>query len=243
MSALVALALAGQLIGATAGIFPVASAEASASVTPVVVAGPSFTGQAQPQLQFDTTRFDSLTALSLHSLLEIAVENGLPTRPLINLAYQGAARRASGARILVVVREHMAAMGNARDALGAATPANELDAGASALRAGLDARTLSAVRATRAYGAAEVPLVVLTDIFKRGVPLTAARDAVTALARMPGSDDALRGLQSTVARNAPRGPGMAVDALNRYLRGAVSGAPPSSAPATTDRTPIRPPSP
>ena len=36
---------------------------------------------------------------------------------------------------------------------------------------------------------------------------------------------------------------LAVDALNRYLRGTVSGGNPPSAPATTDRKPIRPPSP
>lgn len=242
MSVLASLAFAGQLLAAT-GLLPdsssvgIATAEAGQAMVQPEVQRPL-----QPE-PFDATRFDSLTALSLRSLLDIADENGLPTRPLVNLALQGAARKASGARILEVVREHMAAMSNAREALGATTPANELDAGASALRAGLDARALSAVRATRPIGTAEVPLVVLTDIFKRGVPLTAARDAVTAIARMPGSDDALRGLQSTVARNAPRGPGMAVDALNRYLRATVSGSPPPPAPAAADRQPIRPPSP
>lgn len=238
---LLALALSGQLVGATAGIVP--SLQGSMPLrTAAQVVRPDST-RPQPELSFDTTRFDSLTALSLRSLLEIAVENGLPTRPLINLALQGAARRASGAKILEVVREHTAALANARDALGPTTPANELDAGASALRAGLDARTLAAIRATRPVGTAEVPLVVLTDIYQRGVPQNAARDAVTTIARMPASDDALRGLQLTVAKNAVRGPGMAMDALNRYLRGTVSRAPPSTAPATTDRKPIRPPTP
>ncbi len=235
-SSLVALALAGQMVGVTAGVLGDAS---SSAMQPPAQVQPSL----QPPVQFDATRFDSLTALSLRSLLEIAVENQLPTRPLINLALQGAARKASGARILEVVRDHSAALSRAREVLGPTTPVDELDAGASALRAGLDAGALAAVRATRPVGTALVPLMVLTDIVKRGVPQVAARDAVAAIARMPGSDDALRGLQSTVAKNAVRGPGMAVDALNRYLRGTVSGARPPSAPATSDRKPIRPPSP
>jgi hypothetical protein len=85
--------------------------------------------------------------------------------------------------------------------------------------------------------------MVLTDIVQRGIPSIPARDAVTSIARMPSSDDALRGLRETVAKNSVRGPGMAVDAMNRYVKGTVSGAIPTSAPATPDRKPIRPPSP
>ena len=84
-------------------------------------------------------------------------------------------------------------------------------------------------------------LVVLTDVVKRGVPAATAREAVSAIARMPKSDDALLGLQSTVAKNSQRGPGMALDALNRYVRGTVSGAVSPSTPATSDRKPVRPP--
>jgi hypothetical protein len=231
-----AVVLAGQLLGAPSNGVNLPLAQPSASVE-------SAPPQGQPPVQFDASRFDSLTALSLRSLLEIAVENNLPTKPLINLALQGAARKASGPRILQIVREHSSAMMQAREALGPTSTVDELDAGASAIRAKVDERALSAVRETRAVGTAVVPLTVLTDIVIRGVPQTAARDAVTTIARMPSSDDALRGLQSTVAKNAVRGPGMAMDALNRYLRSTVSGAPPSAAPATTDRKPIRPPSP
>jgi len=110
------------------------------------------------------------------------------------------------------------------------------------LRSGIDPKVLVAIRATRPAGTAVMPLMVLTDIVRRGVPMATARDAVTSIARMPRSDDALLGLQVTVARNSVRGPGMAVDALNRYLRGTVQGSNPPSAPATGDRKPIRPPS-
>ncbi len=232
------LALAGQLIGATVGMLP---------PPPRVDPRDDFpTAQAQPplkQVPFDATRFDSLTAAGLRELLDSATGQGIPTAPLINRALEGAARRVDGRSILRVVRAHATALLLAREILGPTTPVAELDAGATALRAGVDVRDLAAIRSARTAGTAVIPLMVLTDIVQRGVPVLTAREAVTTIARMPSSDEALRGLQASVAKNAVRGPGMAVDALNRYLRGTVSGSNPASAPATTDRKPIRPPSP
>lgn len=191
------------------------------------------------QVVFDASRFDSLTANALRSLFEDAAAIGLPTRPLVNRALEGAARRTSSDRILRVVREHAIALQEAKRTLGDRSTEDELEAGAIALRAGLDGRALEAVRASRPTGQAVVPLVVLTDIVRRGVPVGSARDAVNQLARTPRSDDVLLGLQALVAKNAQRGPGMALDALNRYVKGAGSLAP--STPATTDRKPVRPP--
>jgi len=187
-----------------------------------------------PQGQFDAARFDTLTANALRVLLDDAAAKGLPTAPLINRALEGAARRVGGQRILSVVRAHAAA-------LAEGSTVAELDAGATALRAGIDAKTLGVVRSTRPAGTAVTALVVLTDVVKRGVPASTAREAVTAIARIPRSDDALLGLQATVAKNSQRGPGMALDALNRYVRGTVSGAVSPSTPATSDRKPVRPP--
>ncbi|WP_353269238.1 hypothetical protein [Gemmatimonas sp.] len=192
-------------------------------------------------VRFDASRFDSLTANALRSLFDEAAEMGLPVRPLINRALEGAARRMPGDRILRVVREHAAALQTAKRALGDGSTEDELEAGAIAVRAGLDERTLESVRSTRPAGQAVVPLVVLTDIVRRGVPAPSAREAVQQLARTPRSDEVLMGLQATVAKNAQRGPGMALDALNRYVRGTGSSSPVT--PATTDRKPVRPPDP
>lgn len=193
------------------------------------------------QGQFDAARFDTLTANALRLLLDEATVRGLPTAPLINRALEGAARRVSGAKILNVVRAHALALLQAKAILGDGSTVAELDAGADALKAGIDAKTLTAVRSTRAAGTAVTALVVITDVVRRGVPMSTARDAVTTIARIPRSDDALLGLQSTVAKNAQRGPGMALDALNRYVRGTVTGAVSPSTPATSDRKPVRPP--
>ena len=244
MHALGAAALLGfgTLIGALtgSGIAVPASGSESAAVPQVTTLPP----QQLQQVPFDAARFDTLTARLLGEIFDGAAARGLPTSPLINLALEGAARRANGAKIVKVVKDHALALADSREALGPTATVAELASGASALRAGVDTRTLQAVRASRPNGSVEMPLMVLTDFMTRGIPLTNAREAVTMLSRMPrNSDELLLGLQSTVAKNAVRGPGMALDAMNRYVRGTVSGSAPPSTPATTDRKPIRPPTP
>jgi hypothetical protein len=222
-----------------------ATASVPAAADTIVVANSRKTQPApttvvqRDQVAFDASRFDTLTANALRLLFDDAAEMGLPVRPLVNRALEGAARRTASDRILKVVREHAIALQQAKRALGNQSTEDELEAGAIALRAGLNDRALETVRASRPVGQAVVPLVVLTDIVRRGVPVSNARDAVNQLARTPRSDDVLLGLQALVAKNAQRGPGMAVDALNRYVKGAGSLAP--STPATTDRKPVRPP--
>jgi hypothetical protein len=148
--------------------------------------------------------------------------------------------RASSSKILSAVRAHYAAMIDARAALGDDASESELDSGAEAIRLGIDARALVSIRATRpVMGSAVSALVVVTDLVKRGIPSNKARDAVTALARASRSDEPLNGLQQLVARNAERGPGMAQDALERYLR---TNAPGNASPATSKPV-TRPPGP
>lgn len=229
------LSLTGHLLGFPASGF-------TDSFVSRAESGANNSGLVQPaQVQFDAARFDSLTAANLRIIFQAAADQGIPTGPLINRALEGAARKVHPSKILQVVRDYSAAMSQAREALGVNAPASELEAGASALISGLDLKAVAEVREVRPTGTAVVPLTVLTDIVKRGVPAKTARQAVTSLAKMPGSDDALRGLQVTVAKNAIRGPGMAVDALNRYLRGTNPGANPQTPPVTPDRKPIKPP--
>jgi hypothetical protein len=203
---------------------------------------PVATAAKPSKVDFDSSRFDAPTATALRGLFDDALEMGLPVRPLINRALEGAARRMPGERILRVVREHAMALHQAKQALGARSGEDELEAAAIALRAGLDEGAVETVRASRATGQVVVPLVVLTDLVRRGVPVANASEAVTTLARQPRSDDVLLGLQATVAKNAQRGPGMALEALKRYVRANV--IPPAvAAPLPQERKPVRPPDP
>jgi hypothetical protein len=191
---------------------------------------------------FDADRFDSLTASALRGLFDDALELGLPVRPLVNRALEGAARRVPSERIVRVVREHAAALHQAKRALGDPSREDELEAAAIALRAGLNEDAVESMRASRGRESVVVPLVVLTDLVRRGVPMANAQTAVARLARVPRSDDLLLGLQATVAKNAQRGPGMALDALNRYVQ-STGATPAAVAPISPDRKPVRPPEP
>ena len=231
--------LAAQLASATMPAGPtdtilVGQARAPTSQTAVA--------RREPQA-FDASRFDSLTATALRALFDDAAAAGLPVRPLVNRALEGAARRTTSERILRVVREHALALRDAKQALGERSTDDELEAGAIALRAGLDRRALELVRGSRPKAPVVVPLVVPTDLVRRGVPAATAQEAVAALGRAPRADDALLGLQATVAKNAQRGPGMAVDALHRYVKAVIVTSPDAATSTSSDRKPVRPPAP
>jgi hypothetical protein len=234
------LLLAAQLSAQLATtVLPAARAVVSDTVPVVTAPARPLGGVPQPG-QFDASRFDSLTAISLRSIFDEAYDRGLPVRLLVNRALEGAARRVSGPRILRVVREFSDALAAAKFALGDGSTEAELDAAATAIRAGIEPRTIAGLRTTRPAGTAVTALVVLTDLVGRGVPLPTAREAVTTLATQSRSDESLTGLQQTVAKNSQRGPGMALDALNRYVRGTTSGAVP---PGGSAGKPVRPPDP
>jgi hypothetical protein len=177
----------------------------------------------RPAQQFDVTRFDSLTASALRGIIDSAAAKGLPTRPLINLALQGAARRAVRSMILNTVRAHASAMEEARRILGIRSSAGELDACAMAMRQGVDGGTMSLLRQARAGNTIIKPCVALTDLIGRGVPFADANNAVITISRLPRSDDFLDTMLSLVAKNALRGgPTMAVEVLQRYVRETVA---------------------
>ena len=175
--------------------------------------------------KWDPTRFDSATAVGVKAVLDSAIMHGLPYLALYNYALQGTAWRKSGTEIISKTRSYMVAMLDARAALGDNSTESELGAGADALRAGLDGKALQGIRAVRPTpGTALTALVVASDFLSRGISASQAREAVTALARTSKSDDGLNAAQSLVARNAERGPGMARDALDRYVKTTVGGA-------------------
>lgn len=196
--------------------------------------------QAQPG-RWDPSRFDSATAVGVKAWLDSATVHGLPSLTLYNHALQGAALRKSGSEILIKTRQLFVAMLDARAALGEGSTESELASGAELIRAGMDGKSLQAIRDVRpASGSAVTALVVTADLLKRGIPGNQARDAVTALGRASRSDDGLNAAQSLVARNSERGPGMARDALDRYVKSNVGGAQ-KNAPAKPVTRPPGPP--
>ena len=176
----------------------------------------------RPAQQFDVSKFDSATAVSLRAILDSAAVRGLPTAPLINLSLQGAARRVVGSRILAVVRAHASAMEDTRRIIGVRSSRSEIDACATAMRAGVDGGTMAQLREARTGSSIIKPCVIVTDLIQRGVPFATANNAVLVVSRWSRSDEALDELQTLVAKNQTRGgPTMAVEAIQRYLREAA----------------------
>ena len=219
------LALAVLLNCTTASWLPAA---AVASNTIPDLSGPIWAPALQQLTQpgrWDPTRFDSATAVGVKAWLDSATAHGLPYGPLYSNALMGSAWRTSGKEIVNRTRLFFIAMLDARAALGEGSTESELATGAELIRAGMDGKALQAIRGVRpSTGSALTALVVAADFVKRGIPTNQARDAVTALGRASKSDEGLNAAQALVARNAERGPGMARDALDRYVKSNAGGA-------------------
>lgn len=182
-----------------------------------------------------TGRLDAGTRAAVEALVDSARQGGLPGDPLVRKALEGASKGADGARIVAAVRRLSGDLLAARDALGGASTAEELVAGAAALRAGAPASALRQVRSVRSGATVAVHLAVLADLLADGVPADTAAAAVVALARATVRDADLVAFRQSVDRDIALGasPGAAANVrVNSTARTAEAGttAPAPSAP-------------
>lgn len=175
----------------------------------LVAAAPA--AQAQSPWQ---DRVDPATAALVQVQLDSAVADGLPTGPLVSKTLEGAAKRAPSAGIVGAVRTLRVQMGTARAALGSAASADEIEAGALALRAGLTGDRLARYRTARPEGSVAFALAVTVDLIARGVP---APDAAEAISRAAGTrrDTDLAILRDRVLYDIGRGTAPAASLQSR----------------------------
>jgi hypothetical protein len=169
------------------------------------------------------------TRTTLERLVDSVRAAGLPVDPLYSKAQEGVFRGADDARVLAAVRRLAHDLGDARSALGEAATAEEITAGANALRAGIVTNDLSRLsearsREARARGRPAdhpltVALVVLADLATRGVPPSLAAASVHELVTRNVSDVALNSFRQTVERDlmSGRSPASALDARTRSI--------------------------
>jgi hypothetical protein len=153
----------------------------------------------------------------------------------MSTAFEGAARRVGGERIVAAVRAQATALETARKALGPASEA-ELVAGASALRAGLAPDSLARLRTARS-GSTVVPLVVIADMIARGVPAATASTEVIAAARAGTRDEDFLRLRDHVAREIRSGasPGEAARAQSKAMMLEIAARSRAAPPAVRPR--------
>lgn len=150
----------------------------------MAVAGSAAVAQ-EPRLQ---GRLPDPTREAVDALLDSARAVGLPTEPLVDRALEGASKGASGDRIVAAVGRLAAELETARTALGDHAAAEELTAGASALRAGAEPDALVRLRRSRPGQSLTVAASVLADLVAVGVPVDTAVSAVLTLATVDDAD-------------------------------------------------------
>ncbi|HLS48045.1 MAG TPA: hypothetical protein VK012_05960 [Gemmatimonadales bacterium] len=133
-------------------------------------------------------RLDPAVASRVRLLVDSAVAGGLPARPLVNKALEGASKGAAGNRIIVAVQSLAADLRSARAALGPGATEPELVAGVGALRAGAGADVLARVKEARGSSSVLLPLAVLTDLVAEGIPVDRAAGVVLELAGRGAGD-------------------------------------------------------
>ena len=162
------------------------------------------------------------TRATLERLIDSARVAGLPVDPLYSKVREGVFRAADDERVLAAVRLLTRDLGDARSALGDGAGAEEIAAGANALRAGLQPGDLSRLRESRGRRDGHpltVALVVLADLATRGVPPAMATASVNELVARDVSDGSLLSFRQNVERDlvSGRSPASALDARTRAM--------------------------
>ena len=162
------------------------------------------------------------TRAALERIIDSARVAGLPVDPLYSKVREGVFRSADEPRVIAAVQRLGRDLGDARAALGDSVGAEEIVAGANALRAGIKPAELSRLRDAR--GRTErhpltVALVVLADLATRGVPPAMAAASVNELVARNVSDGSLLSFRQSVERDlvGGRSPASALDARTKSM--------------------------
>lgn len=197
-------------------------------------------GTAQPSLP---ARLGAPAQAAIVAIMDSARAAGLPTTPLAAKAAEGVLKGADDARIVAAVRSLAKALGDARTALGPAADASVLDAGASALRAGVTPAALHSLgeagAAPSGTPALATALVTLVDFVAKGVPPALASQSIEQLLKLGAPESRFETLRSQVESDIKGGqsPEAAVTARVRtnvqQLGQPGAPHPPSSVPEST----------
>jgi hypothetical protein len=181
------------------------------------------------------SRLDPNTRFAVEVIIDSARVAGVPTRPLLLKALQGAAYHADNKRIIAAVRAVFHAELDVRVALGftLTNTDSEWEAGVSALQAGVPLESLAKFRGDHARRPLLRALVTLTDLIQRGVPVPEASSAILQLWYRGAGESDIYGLWKNVDQDIHSGqnPGTALQQRMREIPvGVTPGAkiPPAS---------------
>jgi hypothetical protein len=124
---------------------------------------------------------DSVTQAAVVRELTLARARGLPMQPLMAKLREGQIKRAAPDRIRHAVSALASRLDSARSALGAASNAAELVAGADAIAAGVDMASIRLVRTASGTRDVSAPLGALAQLVASGVPRRRATQMIVEL--------------------------------------------------------------
>jgi hypothetical protein len=124
---------------------------------------------------------DSATQAAVVRELSRARSRGLPVQPLVAKVREGQVKRAAPERIRLAVAALATRLDSAHAALGPASSAAEIVAGADAIAAGVSTTTLRRVRAAGGSRDLSAPLGALAQLVASGVPSRRATEMVLEL--------------------------------------------------------------
>jgi hypothetical protein len=150
-----------------------------------------------------TARLDSVTLPQVEAVLTVAQRRGLPLEPLVQKALEGASKGAPGPRIVSAVDAMLADLTRAQEGLGRRANADELVAGAAALRAGATLEMVDQLRRSGPDGGVAVPLAVFADLVAGGMTVDAAWHSVEDLAQRGGDEKEFLELRERLRPAAP----------------------------------------
>ena len=179
------------------------------------------------------SRLDPNTRFSVEVIIDSARVAGVPTRPLLLKALEGAAKHAPNGRVIAAVRSVFHAELDVRVALGSALDESEWMSAVSALQSGVPLEALAKFRGDHSGKPLTRALVVMTDLIQRGVPVNEASSAIMQLWQRGAGDGDFYGLWKNVEQDILSGqnPGTALQQRVRDYPGRVtpgSKIPPAS---------------
>jgi hypothetical protein len=174
-------------------------------------------------------RLDAPSRVAILALIDSAKAQGIPTEPLVQKVNQGQAMGADGPRIVAAVRTLAHEMASAHRALGTVATADEIQAAASAMHAGVPAVELGKIKKQGGLRRSlTLPFTVLADIVSRGVPVEAGVNAIRSLVGAGAKDADINDFQRNVSGDIEKGAPPAAAAETRAK--AVPNKPDSAKP-------------
>ena len=175
---------------------------------------------------------DSATAAAIAPIVEQARDEKLPVAPLYAKAREGQVQRVPVVKIEAAVRTLADRMRAANEALAPDASEQELHAAADAIKSGVPAETLRAMRKAGGDGSLAVPIGVLTQLIARGVPVERASMEVVALLQKGAVARNFIALEESVRQDvlAGRRPD---ESLDLRLKGIIPNLPQSAGASAT----------